>query len=131
MDEGRVERQVGRTVTYAVAAPERRLVRDQWMAQGDALGNLLSNLLNAVYARFFDEHEHPQPPHVRGPRPQAQRPRERDDLAGAGGDRRRGEGRPGGGGVGREPAVGSVRVREQADDGRPGGDMMRRLARCR
>ena len=53
MDEGRVERRVGRTVTYAIASARRRLVRDNWLARVDALGNLAGNLANAVYARFF------------------------------------------------------------------------------
>lgn len=54
VEEGRVERQVGRTVTYSIAASRRRLVRDQWLARVDALGNLAGNLANVVFARFFD-----------------------------------------------------------------------------
>lgn len=53
MDAGRVERHVGRTVTYAIASGRRRLVRDAWLARVDAVGNLAGNLANTVFARFF------------------------------------------------------------------------------
>jgi len=57
MDEGRVERRIARTVTYAIASGRRRLVRDTWLARVDALGNLAGNLANTVFARFFGRGE--------------------------------------------------------------------------
>lgn len=51
--EGRVLRRGSRTTTYQASKPQRRLVRDDWIARVDALGDLLSTSVNAVYGRFF------------------------------------------------------------------------------
>ena len=53
-DDGRVSRHVGRTVTYTVTDTQRQLLSDGLLARVDALTNLTNNLLNAVYARFFE-----------------------------------------------------------------------------
>lgn len=57
MDEGRVQRNIGRTVTYAIADGRRLLVGDAWLSRIDALGNLAGNLANTVFARFFGRGE--------------------------------------------------------------------------
>lgn len=51
--EGRLTLNRGRTTTYAATRPERRLVRDNWLARIDGLNNLLGTVSDAVYGRFF------------------------------------------------------------------------------
>jgi len=54
LEQGRIERVVGRTVTYAVVRSEARLVERGWLARIDGLNNVMGSLTNTVYARLFD-----------------------------------------------------------------------------
>lgn len=53
VEQERVHRIEGRTVTYEVPRGEFRLYQDNWLARIDGLNNLLGNVVNAVMGRFF------------------------------------------------------------------------------
>lgn len=53
--EGRVVEQPGRSPTYAIRQAEDRLVRPGWAARLGALDSLLSNIVDVVHTRFFEE----------------------------------------------------------------------------
>ncbi len=50
---GRLALRPGRTPTYVPAKDRYRLVRDEWLARIDGLENLLRNVSDTVFARFF------------------------------------------------------------------------------
>lgn len=55
VDEERVVRKPGRTTYYEVPSGKFRLFQDDWIARIDGLNNHLSNVLDGIYARFFDD----------------------------------------------------------------------------
>ena len=52
-DEGRVVEVDGRVVRYEIANATRRMVGRDWMARIDGLNNLMNNVTDAVFGRFF------------------------------------------------------------------------------
>lgn len=54
LEQGRITRVEGRTVTYAVVRSEARLVERGWLARIDGLNNVMGTVTNTVYARLFD-----------------------------------------------------------------------------
>lgn len=51
----RVNRREGRTVYYEVSDSEFRLYQDNWLSRVDGLNNHLTNVVEGVYARFFED----------------------------------------------------------------------------
>ena len=55
VDEERVVRREGRTTRYEVPSDEFRLYKDDWIARIDGLNNHLSNIVDGIFARFFED----------------------------------------------------------------------------
>ena len=55
VEQERVLRHDGRTTRYEVPRAEFRLYKDDWISRIDGLNNHLSNIVDGIYARFFEE----------------------------------------------------------------------------
>lgn len=53
IEEGRVVELEGRTTRYDIASATRRIVGRDWMGRIDGLNNLMNNVADAVFGRFF------------------------------------------------------------------------------
>ncbi|MFB6351742.1 MAG: hypothetical protein ABEN55_12685 [Bradymonadaceae bacterium] len=57
VEQKRVVRKPGRTTYYEVPTDKFRLYQDDWISRIDGLNNHLANVLDGIYARFFDDSE--------------------------------------------------------------------------